>query len=113
MAPVLHLDRSYHLNHELIARGHFVTALFATSGAVALDPVEMDFVRGHFWKMNEIEKIGEAQIVGPARTFDLALSSRSPKRRVRRTRSPASNAGRPGIRKRRRGCTWTMSSSTR
>ena len=40
-------------------------------------------------------------------------SSPSPRRRVRRTRSPASNAGRPGIRKRRRGCTWTMSSSTR
>ena len=40
-------------------------------------------------------------------------SSPSPRRRVRRTRSPASNAGRPGIRKRRRGCRWTMSSSTR
>jgi len=40
-------------------------------------------------------------------------SSPSPRRRVRRTRSRASNAGRPGIRKRRRGCKWTMSSSTR
>src|SRR5439155_1526366 len=40
-------------------------------------------------------------------------SSPSPRRRVRRTRSRASNAGRPGIRQRRRGCTWTMSSSTR
>ena len=36
-------------------------------------------------------------------------SSPSPRRRVRRTCSRASNAGRPGIRKRRRGCTWTMS----
>ena len=40
-------------------------------------------------------------------------SSPSPRRRTRRTRSPASNAGRRGIRKRRRGCKWTMSSSTR
>ena len=40
-------------------------------------------------------------------------SSPSPRRRVRRTRSRASNAGRPGIRKRRRSCRRMMSSSTR
>jgi bifunctional non-homologous end joining protein LigD len=40
-------------------------------------------------------------------------SSPSPRPRARRRRSPASNAGRPGTRPRRRGCKWTTCSSTR
>jgi len=52
-------------------------------------------------------------LIAAATVSPPSRSSPSPRRRVRRTRSPASNGGRSGIRKRRRGCTWTMSSSTR
>ncbi len=35
----------------------FDLALLSAAGAVGLDPVELDFVRGHFWKMSESERL--------------------------------------------------------
>ena len=35
----------------------FDLALFAAAGAIPLSDVELDFVRGHFWKMSESERL--------------------------------------------------------